>query len=101
MCNIAGAGAQFRDLCLQKDCMNQLLRILERFPTSQNIVDQSIYGISNLCQGKPFPQWEQILPALPVLYKQISEVTSQRALEKVLWTLKYITDNGIILEIFS
>ncbi len=79
-----------RDLCLQKDCLNKLLQTLEKFPTSGVIIENGLNAIEQLTKGKPFPPAEIVLPALPLLYKHISEVFSQEALRMALWSLSYI-----------
>jgi len=71
--------------------MKRLLGMLERFPTVDSIVQNTIWAISNLIRGKPFPDWEKVKPALPVLQKHISEVFSHDVLSDALWTVSYIS----------
>jgi len=67
-------------MCLEKDCVEKLLQTLERFPTSAEILEEASRTLSNLCQTNHPPNWGKIIPALPMLYKCISEVHSQTAL---------------------
>lgn len=91
MCNIAGSGSEYRDMCLERDCVTKFLKILETFPNSQDLIEHTIHGLSNLCLLKPSPQWDLILPALPVFHQHISEVHSQDALSYALWGLLAIS----------
>ncbi len=68
--------------------------MLDRFPNVNSIVQNTIWAISNLIRGKPFPDWEKVKPALPVLARHISEVFSPDVLSDALWTVSYIS--GII-----
>jgi len=95
MRNISGTGSEYRDMCLERDCILKVIKILERFPTSQNLIDHTLHGLSNLCQLKPPPQWDKVLPALPVFYQHISVVHSPEALNRALWGLSSIS--GIII----
>ena len=78
-------------MCLEKHCIEKLLQTHDKFSTSDLIIKHVLYVICNLCRGKPNPNWETILPALPLLYKHISEVHSQEALKSALWSLSCIT----------
>jgi len=77
--------------------MNKLLQILETEPTPTNALDETTAAISNFCGEEPFPQWKEVLPALPALYVVTSSRCSEIALGNALWALAYIIDASILL----
>jgi len=85
--NIAGTGSKYRDMCLEKEYVNKLLQMLERFPNSNGLRNSISQAMVALCYQKPYPDWEKILPALPVFQKHISTIDSPEILENALWCI--------------
>eukprot|EP01128_Nolandella_sp_AFSM9_P005515 TRINITY_DN2666_c0_g1_i1.p1 TRINITY_DN2666_c0_g1~~TRINITY_DN2666_c0_g1_i1.p1 ORF type:complete len:528 (-),score=151.94 TRINITY_DN2666_c0_g1_i1:164-1747(-) len=90
--NIAGDSVNTRDFVLSHGVMEPLLL---------NLADQSDYSmlrnatwtLSNLCRRKPAPNWDLMVPALPVLAKIIYS-TDDDVLTDACWTLSYLSDGS-------
>jgi len=93
MANVAGTSITYRDMCLEKGCMEKLIQI-ERSSTSASIIKNTVYSISNLLHGQPLPGDKIIASALPILHEHISDVYSEETLTEAVWGLCYIS--GII-----
>ena len=56
---------KYRDILLAEGALPALIQT-----TENRISEQIIYAIGNLCDGKPFPDFEVIRPALPLLSRR-------------------------------
>lgn len=93
--NIAGEGVEFRDLCFQHDVTGPLLETLQAELTSRfangDLAISTTWAISNLCCGKPSPDWNQVCPALPIL-AQILHSGDEDLLEVACWAIAFLSD---------
>jgi len=88
--NIAGDGASCRDAVLAAGALEPLLSQLNGY-AGQSMLRNATWALSNLCRGKPKPDFERVAPTLPVLtelvYKDDEEVVTD-----ALWALSYLSD---------
>eukprot|EP00438_Fugacium_kawagutii_P009672 Skav216988 [mRNA] locus=scaffold594:237830:242904:- [translate_table: standard] len=66
MGNVAGDCVPLRDLCLQNDLLEVILRIMQS-SSKLSCQRNAVWAVSNLCRGRPKPQLQQLRPAIPVL----------------------------------
>lgn len=59
---------------------------------NKNILKNGSWAISNLCRGKPLPQFSYTKVSIPVFIKLISNETDFEILTDCLWALSYLTD---------
>jgi len=90
--NIAGDSAKFRDYLLQLGVMPPLLKLITANPSPKvSLMRNAVWTLSNLCRGKPQPEFNMIAPALLILahllYHPDEEVITDAS-----WALSYITD---------
>ena len=69
--NIAGEGADLRDMVLQAGAMNSMIINIQN-PASDSLLANVTWALSNLCRGKPQPDLEVISPAIPYLCQVVA-----------------------------
>ena len=71
--NVAGDSVQCRDLVLRLNAMPALLAIGENFSETSRLsmIRNTTWTISNLCRGKPAPDFLMVQAALPLLGRLI------------------------------
>lgn len=93
--NIAGDCAQMRDLVLANHIMYPLLTNLSEELNSQaprlSIIQNATWTLSNLCRGRPLPEWNEVAVALPVLAR-ILMLDDPNTLADACWCLSYLSD---------
>lgn len=93
--NIAGDCPAMRDMVLSNNIMYPLLTNINNeldstFPTL-SIIRNATWALSNLCRGRPLPNWNEVVVALPTLARLIN-VDDQDTLADACWTLSYLSD---------
>ncbi len=90
--NVAGDGPEFRDLVLQYNAVELLLKNISA-PATLSLLRNATWTLSNFCRGKPQPALEKVLPALPALaYLISSQVEDDDTKIDAAWALSYICD---------
>ena len=56
-----------------------------------SIIRNATWALSNLCRGRPIPNWNEVVLALPTLSRLIT-VDDQDTLADACWTLSYLSD---------
>jgi importin subunit alpha-1 len=90
--NIAGDSPRSRDMLLHLGIMQPLLAVCDpscKMTTLRN----ATWALSNLCRGKPQPEFEFIAPALPVLCNLL-QTKDDEILIDACWALSYISDDN-------
>ncbi|KAH3757386.1 importin alpha [Pelomyxa schiedti] len=93
--NIAGDSSTYRDYVIRVGIVPPLIRLVAQDSTSISLIRNATWTISNLCRGKPPPDFSPIKPVLPTLcallqYNDIDVLTD------ALWGLSYLSDGGEI-----
>jgi importin subunit alpha-1 len=88
--NIAGDSAPCRDFILQHNVVPQLLLTLQN-ATKISLLRNAAWTLSNLCRGKPQPDFELLRPLVPTLARLIYS-TDDEVVTDSCWALSYLSD---------
>jgi len=88
--NIAGDSPELRDIILQSGGMAPLLQNVAN-PSSDSLLGNVVWALSNFCRGKPQPQLEYVAPALPIISDLLVSGRTT-GLQDICWALSYISD---------
>eukprot|EP01105_Mastigella_eilhardi_P026315 TRINITY_DN7522_c0_g1_i1.p1 TRINITY_DN7522_c0_g1~~TRINITY_DN7522_c0_g1_i1.p1 ORF type:complete len:561 (-),score=197.03 TRINITY_DN7522_c0_g1_i1:55-1737(-) len=89
--NIAGDGTHYRDTVIRLGIMQPLLRILTVDVNKGSLIRNATWTLSNMCRGKPPPDFLYVKPAIPVLGSLLS-YRDPDVVADAIWALSYITD---------
>lgn len=93
--NISGDSPQCRDLVLNSNILESLLSLtfeeISKIDYKISLIRNASWTISNLCRGKPHPDWNRISPALSLLYILLS-VNDDETISDSCWALSYMSD---------
>lgn len=92
--NIIGDGPNCRDMLLNMNFMNILLQFIQNelsHGSKIEIVRNSVWCLSNLCRGKPSPDWEKVRPCCELLV-HLAHMDDEQVLIDTCWCIAYISD---------
>jgi len=88
--NIAGDSPELRDIILRSGGMTPLLTNVAN-PSSDSLLGNVVWALSNFCRGKPQPKLEYVAPALPIIAQLLTSGLTT-GLQDICWALSYISD---------
>jgi len=91
--NIAGDSSTYRDYVLRVGIVPPLIRLVTQDAGSISLIRNATWTFSNLCRGKPAPDFTPLKPALPTL-AALLQYNDIDVLTDALWGLSYLTDGG-------
>jgi len=91
--NIAGDSPQSRNYVIDENVLPPLLVILNHSQVKPTMLRNAVWLLSNLCRGKPQPQFEKVAPSLPVLARLICHHDNEVIID-ALWALSYLSDGN-------
>jgi len=91
--NIAGDSTNLRDSVLQAGVLEPLLKNIAE-PANDSLLSNVVWSLSNLCRGKPQPDFEVIRHSIPYLATLLENSGSRNkeVLIDVCWALSYLSD---------
>jgi hypothetical protein len=92
--NIAGDCAAFRDFVLSTGALRRLMQLCAPPHSSISLLRNTTWAISNLCRGKPQPQFQHVRPAIACLTWLLSNCEDDEVLTDAAWALSYLTDDN-------
>ena len=91
--NIAGDSSEFRDMILNCGGIKPLIKILQT-TENKNSIKHGTWALSNLCRGKPLPDFEQVKEAIPILASVVIKEDDPEVLTNATWALSHLSDGN-------
>lgn len=94
--NIAGDSAPFRDCVLKAGALIPLMRVCAAeggVSPPISLLRNATWAISNLCRGKPQPDFNTVRHALPCLNYLLGS-SDEEILTDACWAISYLTDDN-------
>lgn len=92
LANLSGESLMFRDDILKRGVVAKLEYLLSTTPGSSDTAVTVVWLMSNLCRGKPFPDFPTIAPFLPYLQVFIKNNEDEEVQLNCMWALVYLTE---------
>ena len=96
LANIAGDRPEYRDGCIAVGSVEALTAIVDESlrAKSTQMTRLGTWGLSNLCRGRPSPDFEKLRPCLASLGRALTVSNDSEVLADTAWALSYLTDTG-------
>lgn len=92
--NIAGDCPMTRDQVLKSGALTIIAQVLDGAQSGTTFLRNCSWALSNLCRGKPTPDYELVKRAIPSLIKVITENDSEEIITDISWALSYLSDGA-------
>lgn len=92
--NIAGDSYKVRDLVINEGAIQPIATILDRAQPGSSFVRNASWTLSNLCRGRPPPEFSKVARAIASLSKVLIENDLDDILIDVCWAMSYLSDGG-------
>lgn len=92
--NIAGDSHKVRDMVINAGAINPIADILDKAIPGSSFVRNASWTLSNLCRGRPAPDFNKVVRAIPSLSKVLIENDVDDILIDVCWAMSYLSDGG-------
>lgn len=91
--NVAGDSVFCRDLVLAEGAISQFIELSRTFTNQsrQSTIRNATWTLSNLCRGKPPPEFEHVKPALPLLAHLLYS-SDMETVTDACWALSFMSD---------
>ena len=91
---MAGDGPRIRNLVINAGAVDPIANYLDRAPVGSTFTRNASWTLSNMCRGRPAPDFQQIKRATRSLAKVLIENDLEEIIGDVCWALSYISDGG-------
>lgn len=91
--NIAGDCTDLRDIVLQSGALEPMIKNITE-PANSSLLANVVWSLSNMCRGKPQPDFALIGQCVPILAHLLKNAspTNKEVLIDVCWALSYLSD---------
>jgi hypothetical protein len=95
--NMAGDSPRIRDLVINAGAANPISDLCDRSTPGSTFCRNASWTLSNLCRGRPAPDYKKVLRCIPSLAKVLITNDSEEIIGDVCWSFSYISDGGVTL----
>ena len=90
--NIAGDSPLTRDSVLASGALERIACVLDQAPAGTSFMRNASWALSNLCRGRPQPDYRLVKRAIPTLMKVLVENDKEDIITDICWALSYLSD---------
>jgi len=92
--NIAGDSSTTRDSVLHSGALDKIAAVLDKAPIGSSFLRNASWALSNLCRGRPQPDYNLVRRAIPTLIKVLVENDKEEIITDICWALSYLSDGA-------
>lgn len=92
--NIAGDSSTTRDSVLHSGALDKIATVLDKAPIGSSFLRNASWALSNLCRGRPQPDYNLVRRAIPTLIKVLVENDKEDIITDICWALSYLSDGA-------
>jgi len=92
--NIAGDSPSTRDSVLKSGALQSIVTVLDQATPGTSFLRNASWALSNLCRGRPQPNYNYVRPAIPSLVKVLVENDKEDIITDICWALSYLSDGA-------
>lgn len=81
-----------RDSVLHSGALERIATILDQAPSGTSFMRNASWALSNLCRGRPQPQYHLVRRAVPTLIKVLVNNDKEDIITDICWALSYLSD---------
>ena len=83
-----------RDSVLHSGALDKIATVLERAVPGTSFMRNASWALSNLCRGRPQPDYNLVRRAIPTLVKVLVENDKEDIITDICWALSYLSDGA-------
>lgn len=83
-----------RDSVISSGALEKIAAILDKATTGTSFMRNASWALSNLCRGRPQPQYHLVQRAIPSLIKVLIENDKEDIITDICWALSYLSDGN-------
>jgi len=92
--NIAGDSSTTRNRVIESGALVSISQVLNQAPPGTSFMRNASWALSNLCRGRPQPDYNLVKGAIPTLIKVLVENDKEDIITDVCWALSYLSDGA-------
>jgi importin subunit alpha-1 len=92
--NIAGDSPMTRDSVIASGALEKIAAVLDAAVPGTSFMRNASWALSNLCRGRPQPDYRQVKRAIPSLIKVLVENDKEDIITDTCWALSYLSDGN-------
>lgn len=92
--NISGDCPSTRDSVLRSGALDRIADVLDKAEPGTSFMRNASWALSNLCRGRPQPQYQLVRRAIPTLIKVLVENDKEDIITDICWALSYLSDGA-------